>query len=129
MVQGLTFILYLLKNNRYIASRPLVLVFDLAGVALHQFFLLLRTLLLLIWNPLSSIWNRRLRRSQGQQAGSTFSLTSVNVGGGQAGTQSSVVVDLLWEDNKKGITSHTTNNCSSASSALFGWWCRFLCNK
>ncbi|XP_035703758.1 spastin isoform X3 [Folsomia candida] len=58
-------------RNLYIASRPLVLVFDLAGVALHQFFLLLRTLLLLIWNPLSSIWNRRLRRSQETSLGTT----------------------------------------------------------
>jgi len=59
------------QRNLYIASRPLILLFDLAGVALYQVFALLRTLLLFIWNPVSSYWRNRKRdklcRGQQQQ--------------------------------------------------------------
>ena len=55
-------------RNFYLASRPVILVFEVAGIALYHLFNLLRTFLLLLWRPLSSSWNdfqqRKWRRGQ-----------------------------------------------------------------
>jgi hypothetical protein len=94
-------------RNLYLASRPLVLVFDLASVALNQIFLLLRAILLLIWNPISSVWRRyRLRATQGQTQESCH-LTSVRV---CTGTNSKV-------EKTVNLTSlgSTKDNCTTSS--------------
>lgn len=99
-------------RNLYLASRPLVLVFDLAGLALHQFFLLLRTLILLIWNPVASIWrNRKIRWSQGQ--GSSLNLTTVSVET-EKGESRSVEISKSAENSGTISSSFGGNPTSSA---------------
>lgn len=108
-------------RNLYIASRPLVFIFDLAGVGLQQLFIFLRTLLLLIWNPLYAVWNRRLNRSSqgtGQSSNNTTltfnGVTSVNGIGVVEQSKSSTVVEILG-DSGSGIT--TTKICAAAVAA------------
>ncbi|CAG7716737.1 unnamed protein product [Allacma fusca] len=47
------------QRNLYLASRPVIIIFEVAGVALYQVFALLRVFLLLVWRPLSSFWRNR----------------------------------------------------------------------
>ena len=53
-------------RNLYLASRPLIYVFDAAIVALYQLFSALRALLLLCWTPIVAFWRNRTTKCIGQ---------------------------------------------------------------
>ncbi|CAL8139892.1 unnamed protein product [Orchesella dallaii] len=66
------------QRNLYLASRPLVFVFDAFGVAIYQLFSILRTFLLLFWRPVSSYWRNRKEKCR---ASSESEVTIMSSGG------------------------------------------------
>jgi spastin len=44
------------QKNLYIASRPVVLVFEYLGLALYKFFVLLQIAALTVWKPIAFVW-------------------------------------------------------------------------